>query len=58
VSGYIALSDWQLAAASVFVLLDASLSVGFGLKVHFSLLFAAVRNGRRVNSLSSDVGCA
>ena len=42
-SGYIALSYWQLAAASVFVLVDAGLSVAFGPRVHCSLLFAAVR---------------
>ena len=37
------LSYWQLAATSVFVLIDAALSVLFGLRVHRSLLFAAVR---------------
>ena len=42
-STYIALSYWQLAAASVFVLIDAALSAAFGLKVHRSLLFAAIR---------------
>jgi putative ABC transport system permease protein len=42
-SGYIALSYWQLAAASVFVLIDAGLSVALGLRVHRSLLFAAIR---------------
>ena len=42
-SSYIALSYWQLAAASVFVLIDAALSVFFGLRVHRSLLFAAIR---------------
>lgn len=42
-SGYIALSYWQLAAASVFVLIDAALSVLFGLRIHRSLLFAAIR---------------
>ena len=42
-SSYIALSYWQLAATSVFVLIDAALSVLFGLRVHRSLLFAAVR---------------
>jgi putative ABC transport system permease protein len=43
VSSYIALSYWQLAATSVFVLIDAALSVWFGLRVHRGLLFAAVR---------------
>ena len=42
-SGYIALSYWQLAVASVFVLIDAGLSVALGLRVHRSLLFAAIR---------------
>jgi UDP-glucose/iron transport system permease protein len=42
-SGYIALSYWQLAATSLFVLIDAALSVLFGLRVHRSLLFAAIR---------------
>ena len=42
-SSYIALSYWQLAATSVFVLIDAALSVLFGLGVHRSLLFSAVR---------------
>ncbi|MBO0739533.1 MAG: ABC transporter permease [Alphaproteobacteria bacterium] len=41
--GYIALSYWQLAASSVFVLIDAALSVLFGLRVHRSLFFAAIR---------------
>jgi len=43
VSSYIALSYWQLAATSVFVLIDAALSVFFGLRVHRSLLMAAIR---------------
>lgn len=42
-SSYIALSYWQLAATSIFVLIDAGLSVAFGLRVHLSLLIAAVR---------------
>src|SRR6201998_1452496 len=42
-SGYIALTYWHLAATSVFVLTDAALSVLFGLRVHRSLLFAAIR---------------
>jgi len=43
VSSYIALSYWQLAATSVFVLIDAARSVFFGLRVHRSLLIAAIR---------------
>jgi putative ABC transport system permease protein len=43
VSSYIELSYWQLAATSVFVFIDAALSVLFGLRVHRSLLFAAIR---------------
>jgi putative ABC transport system permease protein len=43
VSNYIELSYWQLAATSVFVFIDAVLSVLFGLRVHRSLLFAAIR---------------
>jgi putative ABC transport system permease protein len=43
VASYIALSYWELAAASVFVFIDAGLSVIFGLKVHRSLLIAALR---------------
>jgi len=43
VSTYIELSYWQLAASSVFVFIDAALSVLFGLRVHRSLLFAAIR---------------
>jgi putative ABC transport system permease protein len=41
--GYIALNNWELAGASIFVLIDAGLSLAFGLGVHRSLLFAAVR---------------
>jgi putative ABC transport system permease protein len=43
VSSYITLSYWELGAASVFVFLDAGFSVIFGLKVHRSLLVAAIR---------------
>jgi len=43
VSSYIALSYWELAAASIFVLVNAGLSVMFGLKLHRSLLVAAIR---------------
>lgn len=42
-SSYIALSYWELAAASIFVLINAGLSVMFGLKLHRSLLVAAIR---------------
>lgn len=42
-SSYIALSYWQLATASVFVLINAALSVLLGLKVHRSLVFPAIR---------------
>jgi putative ABC transport system permease protein len=43
VSSYIALSYWELAATSAFVLINAALSVLFGLGVHRGLLFAAIR---------------
>src|SRR5438477_12844962 len=39
----IALSYWDLALASVLVLIDAGLSIIFGLKIHRSLLVAAIR---------------
>lgn len=42
-SSYIALSYWEVAAASVFVFIDAGLSVIFGLRVHIGLLVAAIR---------------
>ena len=42
-SSYIALNYWELAAASVFVFIDAGLSVLLGLKVHRDLLVAAIR---------------
>jgi len=42
-ANYIALNYWELAAASVFVLINAGLSILFGLKVHRSLLVAAIR---------------
>ena len=42
-ASYIGLNYWELAVASVFVFIDAGLSVEFGLKVHRSLLIAAVR---------------
>ena len=42
-TGYIALSYWDLALASVLVLIDAGLSIIFGLKIHRSLLVAAIR---------------
>ena len=40
---YIVLSYWDLAAASVLVFIDAGLSVIFKLRVHRSLLIAAIR---------------
>ena len=42
-ASYIALNYWELAAASIFVVINAGLSVMFGLKVHLSLLVAAIR---------------
>ena len=42
-ASYIALSYWDLALASVLVLIDAGLSILFGLKIHRSLLVAAIR---------------
>ena len=42
-ASYIALSYWDLALASVLVLIDAVLSVLFGLQIHRSLLVAAIR---------------
>ena len=42
-TSYIALSYWDLALASVLVLIDAGLSIIFGLKIHRSLLVAAIR---------------
>jgi ABC-type iron transport system FetAB permease component len=43
VDSYIALNYWELAAASVLVFINAGLSVIFGLRVHRSLLIAAIR---------------
>ena len=42
-ASYIALSYRDLAAASVLVLIDAALSIIFGLRIHRSLLIAAAR---------------
>ena len=42
---YIAVSYWDLAAASVLVFINAGLSVIFSLRVHRSLLIAAIRMG-------------
>ena len=42
-ASYIALNYWELAAASVFVFMNAGLSVIFSLRVHRSLLVAAIR---------------
>jgi len=43
VSSYIALNYWELAASSVFVFINAGLSLIFRLNVHRSLLVAAIR---------------
>jgi UDP-glucose/iron transport system permease protein len=43
VDSYIALSYWDLAAASVLVFINAGLSVIFRLRVHRSLLIATIR---------------
>jgi putative ABC transport system permease protein len=43
VDSYIALNYWELAAASVLVIINAGLSVVFGLRVHRSLLIATIR---------------
>jgi putative ABC transport system permease protein len=43
VTGYIELSYWDLAVASVLVLIDAVLSIIFGLRIHRGLLVAAIR---------------
>jgi putative ABC transport system permease protein len=43
VGNYITLNYWELAAASVFVFMNAGLSVIFRLRVHRSLLVAAIR---------------
>jgi putative ABC transport system permease protein len=43
VDSYIALNYWELAAASVLVFINAGLSVIFGLRLHRSLLIAAIR---------------
>jgi len=42
-SYYVTLSYWDLALASVLVLIDAGLSLIFGLKIHRNLLIAAIR---------------
>ena len=42
-SSYIALNYWELAASSVFVFINAGLSLIFRLNVHRSLLVAAIR---------------
>ena len=42
-ASYIALSYWDLAVASVLILIDAALSIIFGLRIHRSLLVAAIR---------------
>jgi len=42
-ASYIALNYWELGAASLFVFIDAGLSVIFRLNLHRSLLVAAIR---------------
>ena len=42
-ASYITLNYWELAAASVFVIIDAGLSVIFKLNLHRSLLVATIR---------------
>ena len=43
VANYIVLNYWDLALASILVLIDAGLSLLFGLRIHRSLVIAAVR---------------
>jgi putative ABC transport system permease protein len=43
VTEYVTLNYWELAIASSLVLIDAGLSLIFGLRIHRSLLVAAVR---------------
>jgi putative ABC transport system permease protein len=43
VSNYIALSYWDLALASIFVLTNAALSIAFELGIHWRMLVAALR---------------
>jgi putative ABC transport system permease protein len=43
VDTYIALNYWDLATASVLVFINAGLSVIFRLRLHRSLLIAAIR---------------
>jgi putative ABC transport system permease protein len=42
-ASYITLNYWELAIASTLVLIDATLSIVFGLRIHRSLLIAAIR---------------
>ncbi len=42
-ASYIILDYWELAIASTLVLIDATLSIVFGLRIHRSLLVAAIR---------------
>lgn len=51
-ASYIALSYWGLALASVLVLIDAGLSILFGLKIHRSLLAAAIRMAVQLTLIS------
>ena len=42
-ASYIALNYWELAVASVLIFINAALSIVFGLRVHRSLVVAAIR---------------
>jgi len=42
-ANYIALNYWELAIASVLIFINAALSIIFGLRVHRSLVVAAIR---------------
>ena len=42
-ANYIALNYWELAVASVLIFINAALSIIFGLRVHRSLVVAAIR---------------
>jgi putative ABC transport system permease protein len=43
VASYITLNYWELAVASLLVLIDAGLSIVLGLRIHRGLLIAAIR---------------
>jgi ABC-type iron transport system FetAB permease component len=56
-ASYIALSYWDLALASVLVLIDAVLSVLFGLQIHRSLLVAAIRMAVQLTVIARLAPC-